>query len=77
MSDPTVTPNVVVSNPRVRKVANVVLGTVSIIVAGAVVLDGSSPAFEWSAWTGPASALTLFLAGVFQVAVTAPNVPRG
>jgi hypothetical protein len=72
---PSTTPNVVVGNPHVRKVANVVLGTASIIVAGAIVLDGSSPAFEWSAWTGPASALVLFLAGVFQVAVTTPNVP--
>lgn len=75
MPEGNLTPNVVVHNPVVRKVANVVLGIASLIVAGAVVLDGASPAFEWSEWTGPASALVLFLAGVFQIAVTTPNVP--
>lgn len=75
MSTPTQTPNVVVHDPRVRKVANVLLGASSLVVSSAVVLDVASPAFDWSAFTTPASALVLFLGGVFGLAVTTPNVP--
>ena len=71
------TPNVVVQNPTVRKVANVVLGTAGIVLSSAVVLDVASPAFDWTAITTPGLALYGFLAGVFGLAVTTPNVPRG
>ena len=71
------TPNVVVQNPRVRKVAGVVLGVASLVVSSLVVVDLASPAIELSAFTTPAAALVLFLGGTFGLGVTTPNVPRG
>lgn len=70
------TPNVVVQNPSVRLVANIVLGVALIFFPAAIVLDGATDALDFSAWTTPAMAVTSFLAGIFGVAVTAPNVPR-
>lgn len=70
------TPNVVVQNPSVRLVANIVLGAALILIPAAIVLDVNAPAFDWSFWTTPAMAVTGFLAGVFGLSVTAPNVPR-
>lgn len=69
------TPNVVVQNPSVRKVANVILGVALIVFPAAIVLDGSTDALDFSAWTVPAMAVTSFLSGVFGLAVTTPNVP--
>lgn len=74
-TQPTQTPNVVVQNPAVRKVANVVLGVALIVFPAAIVLDASTDALDFSAWTVPAMAVTSFLAGIFGLSVTAPNVP--
>lgn len=71
------TPNVVVQNPKVRKVAGWIIGSAAILVPALMVLDGAAPALDWTGWTVPAMAVTSFLAGVFQVAVSTPNVPRG
>ncbi|MBK0420147.1 hypothetical protein JD276_14005 [Leucobacter sp. CSA1] len=71
----SLTPNVVVQNPTVRRVANVALGVAGVVLSSAVVLDGSIPEVDWSAWTNPGFALYGFLAGIFGLAVTAPNVP--
>lgn len=70
------TPNVVVQNPKVRLVANIVLGSALVLIPAAIVLDVNAPAFDWSFWTTPAMAVTGFLAGVFGLSVTTPNVPR-
>jgi hypothetical protein len=72
---PSETPNVVVSDPRVRKVANIVLGAALIVFPAAGILDASSTALDFSSWLLPATAVTSFLAGVFGLAVTTPNVP--
>lgn len=76
MSETNLTPNVVVQNPKVRKVAGWIIGAAAILVPTIMVIDASAPAFDLSAWTAPAIAATSFLAGVFQVAVSTPNVPR-
>ena len=50
-SDPIVvdnTPNVVVQNPKVRLVANVVIGFALVLIPAAIVLDVNAPAFDWS-----------------------------
>lgn len=73
---PTQTPNVVVADPRVRKVANVILGVALIVFPAAAVLDGASADLDFSQWLIPATAVTSFLAGLFSVAVTVPNVPK-
>lgn len=70
------TPNVVVQNPHVRKVANIVLGVALIVFPAAAVLDSTAPGIDFSEWLIPATAVTSFLAGVFNVAVTVPNVPK-
>lgn len=77
MSDSNLTPNVVVQSPKVRKVAGVVIGVALIFFPALIVLDVNAPALDFSAWTTPGMAVTSFLAGVFGLAVTTPNVPRG
>lgn len=74
MADLTLTPNVVVADPNVRKVANVILGIALVVFPAATVLDATSPALDFSTWLIPATAVTSFLAGVFGLAVTTPNV---
>lgn len=74
---PALTPNVVVSNPTVRRVAQVTIGTADIALGAALVLDGASAAVDWSTWTGPAAAVLIFLSGVFGLAVVTPNIPKG
>lgn len=76
MSQESLTPNVVVQNPKVRRVAGWVIGLAAIIVPTLIVIDVNAPAFDLSAWTTPAMAATSFLAGVFQLAVSTPNVPK-
>lgn len=71
----SLTPNVVVQNPTIRRAANLVLGVAGIVLSSAVVLHGSIPGVDWSTWTTPGFALYGFLAGVFGLAVTTPNVP--
>lgn len=70
------TPNVVVHNPTVRLVANIILGAALVLFPAAIVLDANAPDIDWSSWTTPAMAVTSFLAGVFGLSVTSPNVPR-
>lgn len=76
MTENNLTPNVVVQNPSVRKVAGIVLGTALIVFPALIVLDVNAPGLDFSAWTTPGMAVTSFLAGVFGLAVTTPNVPR-
>lgn len=73
---PSETPNVVINDPQVRKYATAGITIASVIVGAASVLDLASEDIDWASVTTPASALVLFLAGVFGVAVTLPNVPR-
>jgi len=70
------TPNVVIANPRVRKVAGVVIGAALIVLPAAIVLDANAPEIDFSTWTTPAMAVTSFLAGLFSIGVTVPNVPK-
>ncbi len=73
---PQQTPNVVVKNPAVRRVATTVLGIVGVSLGTAIVVDGSTDAFDITAITGPISAAYLYLGSVFGLAVTVPNVPK-
>ena len=74
---PTETPNVVISNPKVRKGINIALWSAGVILGTVIVVDGSTPAFELSQVTGPISAGLLYLGSAFGFAVTLPNIPRG
>ena len=79
MSDltlPTTTANVVIENPRVRRVANIIIGALAIIIPTTVAIDVAAPGFDLAVYTTPAMAGLLFLAGLFQLGVTTPNIPR-
>lgn len=71
----SVTPNVVVTNPKVRKMAQMVLSVVGIVLSSLLVLDGNIPAVDWSPWLSPSFALYGFLAATFGLAVVSPNIP--
>lgn len=74
--NPNLTPNVVIENPHVRKVANLVLSVVGLILSSLMVLDGSIPGADWSSYTTPAFALYGFLAATFGLAIISPNIPK-
>lgn len=71
----SVTPNVVVTNPKVRKMAQMVLSVVGLVLSSVMVLDSSIPGADWSAYTTPAFALYGFLAATFGLAIITPNIP--
>jgi hypothetical protein len=73
---PSETPNVVIESPGIRKGINIAVSTVAIVLGTTIVVDAASPAFDLSAITNPVSAAVLYLASVFNLAVTLPNVPR-
>lgn len=73
---PTQTPNVVVESPSVRKGINIAVSAVAVILGTTIVVDAASPAFDLAEFTNPISAAVLYLASVFNLAVTLPNVPR-
>jgi hypothetical protein len=72
---PNNTPNVVVTDPRVRKVAGIVLGVAALVLPIAQIIDSSAENLDWSQFLNPATAIALFLAGAFQLGITTPNVP--
>jgi peptidoglycan/LPS O-acetylase OafA/YrhL len=72
---PSETPNVVLANPYVRKALNYVVGGAALLLPIAAIIDGSSDAIDWSAFTIPATGVTSFLAGLLGLAVTVPNIP--
>ena len=75
-AEPSETPNVVVENPHVRKIAGNVLGVASLVLSIATLVDGAIPAIDYAFITGPAAIITTGLFGIFQLAVTSPNVPK-
>lgn len=73
---PMDTPNVVVSNPTVRKTMNWVLGIAMLLLPVLTIIDTSTP-LDLSPWLAPVSQIVLFLGGVFGIAVINPNIPSG
>ena len=79
MSDtprPSETPNVVIQNPKIRRVANWVISTAALILFSVAVFDASAPAVDLSEYTTPATSVVLFLAGAFGISVIRPNIPK-
>lgn len=72
---PSETPNVIVQNPTVRKVVGNILGVLSLVLSIATLVDGAIPQLEFAFITGPAAIIIAGLFGIFQLAVTSPNVP--
>ena len=70
------TPNVVVENPTVRRIAQLILSIAGLVLSSALVLDSQIPGADWSTWINPAWALYGFLAATFGLAVITPNIPK-
>lgn len=73
---PSGTPNVVVSNPLVRKVVGNTLAVASVALAIATLVDGAIAEIAYGNITGPAAVIIAGLFGIFQLGVTSPNVPK-
>lgn len=72
---PSPTPNVIVSNPVVRKWAGNVLGVATLLITVGALVDSAIAEIDWSAYLGPAAVIVGGLFGLFQLGVTSPNVP--
>lgn len=73
--DPSLTPNVIVQNPIVRKVVGNVLAGATLLLSIATLVDGAIEAINYSEITGPAAVIVGGLFGIFQLTVTSANVP--
>lgn len=76
MSIPTQTPNVVIENPKARKIARTVLDVVGVVLGTVVIADASSVAFDVAAFTVPALGVWSYLRLAFGLAVDNPNTPK-
>jgi ABC-type amino acid transport system permease subunit len=72
---PTETPNVIVQDPRVRKVVGNILGAATLVLSIAALVDGAIAELDYANITGPAAVIIGGLFGIFQLGVTSPNVP--
>ena len=72
----TNTPNVVIENPKARRIARTALDIVGAILGTIVVVDLASDAFTAVAITAPALAAWSYLRLVFGQAVDNPNTPK-
>lgn len=75
MTIPSQTPNVIVSDPRVRKIAGNALGVATLLLAIATLVDGAVVELDYGNVTGPATVIIAGLFSIFQLGVTSPNVP--
>ena len=69
-------PNVVITNPTVRRYARTALDYIGFILGILVVADLSSGGFDFSAFTTPAIAVWTFARTVFGTVVDNPNTPK-
>lgn len=69
------TPNVVIENPKARKIAGIALDVTGLILGSAIVLDASTPAIDIEQVTVPAIALWSYLRAGFGLSVTSRNIP--
>ena len=69
------TPNVVVSNPHVRKVMTWVLGVAMIVLPCFAIVEAQS-SLVFGPWLVPATGVVAFLGGIFNVTVVSPNIPK-
>lgn len=74
MVNPTSTPNVVIQNPTVRRVAQWVIGLAALLLPTLDIVQ-SETALDFSTWLPAATGVSSFLAGAFGLAVVVPNIP--
>ncbi len=76
IAQPSETPNVVITNPKVRLALRSVLDVIGGGAFIAQVVDASTPAFDISAWTVPILAGYAVARVVFGFAVDNTNTPK-
>jgi hypothetical protein len=74
---PSETPNVVIENPKVRKIVRTVIDIIGALAFVAMVVDQSAPGFDISAITIPILAGYGALRSVFGFVVDNGNTPTG
>lgn len=73
--NPTVTPNVVIEDPRIRKALRTILDSIGGLTFIASAVDVASPLFDIGAYTGPILAGYAVARVVFGFVVDNPNTP--
>lgn len=73
---PDQTPNVVIENPRVRKILRTVLDSIGGLTFIAAAVDVASPDIDIYGITGPILAGYAVARVVFGFAVDSPNTPK-
>jgi len=70
------TPNVVITNPKARRYARIVLDVLGAALAIVLAVDASTPAFDLIDITTPVLAGWAAARAVFGLAVDTPNTPK-
>lgn len=73
--EPSQTPNVVVQNPQVRRVAQWVIGLAALVLPSLAIIEAQTTV-DFSEWLPAATGVTSFLAGAFGLVVITPNIPK-
>ncbi|GAA4774748.1 hypothetical protein [Microbacterium gilvum] len=76
MTLPTQTPNVVIENPKVRKIARTVLDTIGAALVVTMAVDAATDAFNLLAVTTPTLAGWGAARAVFGLTVDNSNTPK-
>lgn len=76
MSMPTTTPNVVIENPKARRIARTVLDIAGLVIGTIIVVDGQTDAFSLVEYTAPAAVGWMYLRSAFGLGVDNPNTPK-
>lgn len=74
-TQPTITPNVRIENPKARQIIGNVLGYLALALTVATLVDGAIAEVDYGNVTGPATVIIGGLFGLYQTLVTSPNVP--
>lgn len=70
------TPNVVISNPKARKIARTILDVAGLALGTLVVVDAATEGFDVTAFTIPALAGYAYIRAGFGLGVDNPNTPK-
>lgn len=71
----TNTPNVVITNPKARKIIGNTFGWLSLGITAVTIVDAAIDDIDLLWFTGPAAAIVMGLFGLYQTTVTSKNVP--
>lgn len=73
---PSQTPNVVIENPKARRILRTTIDSIGGLAFIALAFDQASPVVDWAIWTLPVMAAYTAARVVFGFAVDNTNTPR-